>query len=290
MSFLHLPALALAAAILDATIGYPAALARAIGSPATWMANWLAIVEGATERKGGSRALAIYLAPIVIAAAVVSLVLPSGPLGFAVTALLASTLCGRQSLDKRARALALSWENDGAYEALEVAEALGPSETEVRLTRASAAAIAARFADEVVAPTIFILIGGLTGAAFCRGLGVVGRACRDRRDTSALGRIVGSIEGWTLAPAGRIAACWIAAAAWLARRGNVFDAVMQPTLTPTGPAEAAMLAAIGDPERDDPAYVRLAIGMFRRAAALEFAALAVLALAFAALGWQAGSP
>jgi adenosylcobinamide-phosphate synthase len=284
MSFLHLPALALAAAILDATIGYPAALARAIGSPASWMANWLAIVEGATERKGGARALAIYLAPIAIAAAVISLVLPSGPLGFAVTALLASTLCGRQILDKRARALALTWEKEGAYEALAVAEALGPSESEVRLTRASAAAIAARFADEVVAPTIFILIGGLTGVAFCGGLAVVGRVCRDRRDASAFGRVVARLEGWTLAPAARVAACWIAAAAWLTRRGNVFDTALQPASTPTSPAEAAMLAAIGDPERDDPAYVRIAIGMFRRAAALEFAAIAVLALAFAALG------
>jgi adenosylcobinamide-phosphate synthase len=284
MSFLHLPALALAAAILDATIGYPAALARAIGSPASWMAKWLAIVEGATERKGGARALAVYLGPIVISAAVISLVLPADPLGFAVTALLASTLCGRQSLDKRARALALTWEKDGAYEALEVAEALGPSEMEVRLTRASAAAIAARFADEVVAPTIFILIGGLMGAAFCRGLSVVGRACRDRRDASPFGRVVARLEGWTLAPAARVAACWIAAGAWLTQRDNVFDTVLQPASTPTGPAEAAMLTAIGDPDRDDPTYVRLAIGMFRRAAALEFVALAVLALAFAALG------
>jgi cobalamin biosynthesis protein CobD/CbiB len=284
MSFLHLPALALAAAILDATIGYPAALARAIGSPVSWMAKWLAIVEGATERKGGGRALAIYLAPIVIAAAVLSLVLPAGPLGFAATALLASTLCGRQALDTRARALALTWENDGAYEALEVAEALGPSETEMRLTRASAAAIAARFADEVVGPTIFILIGGLTGAAFCRGLGLVSRACRDRRDASPFGRLVARLEGWLFTPVARVAAGWIAAAAWLTRRRDVFDTVWRPASTPTSPAEAAMLAAIGDPQRDDPAYVRLAIGMFRRAAALEFVALAVLALAFAALG------
>ena len=284
MSFLHLPALALAAAILDATIGYTAALARAIGSPATWMANWLALVEGATERKGGARVLAIYLAPIVIAAAAISVVLPSGPLGFAVAALLASTLCGRQTLDARARALAVTWENDGAFEALEVAEALGPSETEVRLARASAAAIAARFADEVVAPTLFILIGGLTGAAFCRGLSVVGRACRDRRDTSAFGGAVTRLEAWTLAPAARVAAGWIAAAARLTGRGDVFAAALGPAPTPTGPAEAAMLAAIGDPARDDPAYVRLAIGMFRRAAALEFVALAALALAFAVLG------
>jgi adenosylcobinamide-phosphate synthase len=282
MSFLHLPALALAAAILDATIGYPAALARRIGSPITWMANWLAIVEGATERKGGARALALYLAPIVVAAAAISAVLPPGPLGFAVLALLTSTLCGRQALDGRARALALAWDDDGAYEALTVAEALGPSETEVRLTRASAAAIAARFADEVVTPTLFILIGGLMGAAFCRGLGVAGRACRDRRDASAFGRAVARLEAWTIAPAARVAACWLAAAARLSGRGNVFAATLAPAATPTGPAEAAMLAAVGDPQRDDPAYVRLAIGMFRRAAALEFAALAALALAFTA--------
>jgi hypothetical protein len=120
------------------------------------------------------------------------------------------------------------------------------------------------------------------GAAFCRALGLAGRTCRDRRDASAFGRAVARLEAWTLAPAASVAACWIAAAARLAGRKDVFAAALGPSATPTGPAEAAMLAAIGDPPRDDPAYVRLAIGMFRRAAALEFAALAALALAFAA--------
>ncbi len=45
-----------------------------------------------------------------------------------------------------------------------------------------------------------------------------------------------------------------------------------------------MLAALGDPPRDDPAYLRRALALFRRAAAAEIVALAALALvaAFAA--------
>jgi adenosylcobinamide-phosphate synthase len=282
MCFLLFPALALAAAIIDVTIGYPERIAGAIGRPSTWMATWLAIVEGATERSGSARTLAVYLAPIVIIAAVIAVPLPSGPVGFAVSAVLASTLYARQAIDLRARALAQIWEEQGVYEALTVAEALGPEEREPRLARASAAAIAARFADEVAAPTVFLLIGGLTGLVFCRALGVVGRACRDRGDNSNFGRAAATLESWTLTPAARIGALWIVAGAILAGRVGDFAAIAAPAARPTLPAETAMLAALGDPPRDDPGYVRLALGMFRRAAAVEFVALAVLALAFAA--------
>jgi hypothetical protein len=43
-----------------------------------------------------------------------------------------------------------------------------------------------------------------------------------------------------------------------------------------------MLAALGEAPRDEPAYVRRALALFRRAAAFEMIALAALALAAAA--------
>jgi adenosylcobinamide-phosphate synthase len=271
-------ALALAAALLDATLGYPTGLARRIGSPSGWISAWLAIVKVAADGWSGRGALALYLAPVAVASAAIAVILPDGPIGFAVTALLASTFYGRQSLDARARSLAKAWETEGPYEAFAVAEALGADEADPRLVRAGAAAIAARFADEIAAPTVFILIGGLVGAALCRALVLAGRFCRERRDDSAFGRAVAEAERWTVAPAARAGALFLA----LVSGGRAaLSAVAAPATRPTAPAEAVLVAALGPPVRDDAAYVRRALALYRRAAAAEFVALAALTFAAA---------
>jgi adenosylcobinamide-phosphate synthase len=272
-------ALALAAALLDATLGYPAWVARRIGSPSSWIALWLRIVRAAAESWGGRGALALYLAPVAVASSAIAVLLPDGPIGFSVTALLASTFCDRQGLDARARGLARAWETEGPYEAFAAAETLGADEDDPRLVRAGAAAIAARFADEVAAPTVFILIGGLVGAALCRALVLAGRFCRERRDDSPFGRAVAEAERWTIAPAARAGALFLALAG--GAKGDAFRAVAAPAARPSAPAEAVLVAALGAPVRDDPAYVRRALALYRRAAAAEIVALAALAFAAA---------
>jgi len=273
-------ALALAAALLDVTIGYPARLARAIGTPAGWIAAWLAAVRGASAGWPGGAALAVYLAPVAVAAAVVAQALPSDPIGFAVTALLSSAFCGRQSLDRRARAAIAVWEGEGPGAALAALEALGAEESEIRLAPAGAAAIAARFADEAAAPTVFILVGGLVGAVLCQALALAGRACREGHDGSKFARGVAVLEAWTLAPAARLGAFWIAAASG---RASALRALAVRAATPTAPAQGAMRAALGEAARDEPAYLRRALALFRRAGAAEILTLAALALASAAL-------
>ncbi len=268
-------ALALAAAVLDVTLGYPAWVEAAVGSPSRWLAVWLRTVEGAMAGLEGRLALIVYLAPPFVAAAALDLLLPGDPIGFAVRALLISTLSGRQTLDRRAREAAQVWERQGPAEAWIVIEALGPQEDETRLAPSAAAALAARLADEVVAPTVFILLGGLVGAAFCRALVVAGRAAR--RQTK-LGQAVDSVEAWTLAPCARLAALALAAASF---RRPPFAAAMAKATRPTQPAEAAMLIALGPSRRDEPAYLRAALALYRRAAALEMAALTLLTVAAA---------
>ena len=46
--------LALAALVLEALVGYPAPLYRAIGHPVTWMGAWLAWLEARLNRPGAS--------------------------------------------------------------------------------------------------------------------------------------------------------------------------------------------------------------------------------------------
>src|SRR6185437_5089018 len=226
------------------------------------MAAWLGVVRGAGW--SGSGGLALYLAPVAVGATVAAELLPLGPLGFAASALLVSAFCGRQSLDRRARLVASLCEHEG------------PDEAEPRLPRAAAAAIAARFADEAAAPTVFILIGGLTGAALCRALVVAGRACRERRDGSDFAAAVAEVERWTVTPAARLGALLLALAApW---RPAAFRAVAAAAPRPSAPAEAAALAVLGEDPHDDPAYLRRALALFRRAAAVEILVLAALAL------------
>jgi adenosylcobinamide-phosphate synthase len=196
-------------------------------------------------------------------------------------ALLTSMFCGRQNLDSNGRAVATAWEAEGPYEALAAAEALGADEAEPRLARAAAASIAARFADEVAAPTVFILIGGLGGAALCRALTLAGRHCRESRDNSGFARAVAALEAWTISPAARAGALWLALAS---AAKPPFAAIAAEAPRPGAPAEQAMLRALGDVGRDEPGYVRSALALFRRAAAAEMATLAAAALAAAAWG------
>ena len=223
--------------------------------------------------------MAIYLAPPLVAGAVVAELLPRGPVGFAATALLASAFCGRQSLDARSRVVARAWEEEGPYEAFGAAEALGADEGDPRVVRSGATAIAARFADEVAVPTVFIVIGGLPGVAFARALTLAGRGRRENREVGGFSDAVAMLERWTIAPAARLGALWLALAA--GPRPAAWRAVAAPASRPTAPAEAALVAALGDPQRDDPAYMRRALALYRRAAVVELAALAIIAVAAA---------
>src|SRR4029077_18451559 len=93
MSFpLTLP-LALVALIVEALIGYPAPLYRAIGHPVTWLGRWLGLLEAglnrtrasfATRRAAGTLALVLSLPPAALVAwAATRVYVSAGALGFA---------------------------------------------------------------------------------------------------------------------------------------------------------------------------------------------------------------
>ena len=77
MSFPFTLPLALAALIVEALIGYPAPLYRAIGHPVTWLGRWLVFLETRLNGAGSSftarRATGVltqclYLAPVALVA------------------------------------------------------------------------------------------------------------------------------------------------------------------------------------------------------------------------------
>ena len=104
---------AFAAGALEAALGYPQALYRAIGHPVAWMGAWLAWLERrlnraaapfAARRRAGFAALALYLAP-ALAAGLALLALP-GIAGLATLIVAAASLPAQRSLHAHVRAVA----------------------------------------------------------------------------------------------------------------------------------------------------------------------------------------
>jgi adenosylcobinamide-phosphate synthase len=172
------PSLALAACLIEAAPGYPAPLYRAIGHPVTWMGAWLDWLEARFNRPAldferrrlsGIVALALYLASVAALAGGVTRIAPHGLAGFAALALLAASLPAQHSLAAHVRAVAFALEGGGLAAArAAVARIVGRNVEaldEAGVARAALESLAENFSDGVVAPLMWIALGGLVGGA-----------------------------------------------------------------------------------------------------------------------------
>jgi adenosylcobinamide-phosphate synthase len=325
MSGSTFPALALAAAILDVTVGYPGALYNAIGHPVTWMGAWLGWLETrlnvsalgfAARRAAGVFALLAYLAPVALVTIALTYWLPAGPFGFAVLALLATPLPAQQSLDQHVRAVALGLER-GGLEAGRAAVALIVGRNpraldEAGVARAALESLAENFSDGVVAPLLWIALGGLAGGALYKAINtadsMIGHMSERYR---AFGWAAARLDDLVNLPASRLSAGFLIAAAALTPGASAAEAwriVRQDARRHRSPnagwPEAAMAGALGvrlagprvygETLVDDvfmgdgrgavtAADIRRGLALYRRAAAIEIGALALLALIAQAL-------
>ena len=225
---LSLP-LALAALCLEALVGYPAPLYRAIGHPVTWMGRWLAGLEAwlnradasfAARRALGVAALLIYLASVgCVAWLATRALLPFGPLGFAALALLAASLPAQRSLAAHVGAVA-----DGLDSSLEdgrqaVAKIVGRNPNaldEAGVVRAAIESLAENFSDGVVAPTFWIALGGLVGGALYKAVNTADSMIgRKNERYAAFGWAAARLDDLVNLPASRLAAVMLVLAAAL---------------------------------------------------------------------------
>jgi adenosylcobinamide-phosphate synthase len=312
--------LALAAAILDVTVGYPAAVYNAIGHPVTWMGAWLVAIETrlndaalgfAARRASGVAALLAFLAPVALATAAVSYLAPAGPIGFVVLAILASSLPAHQSLDRHVRAVALGLEQGGlaaGRAAVSMIVGRNPQTLdEAGVARAALESLAENFSDGVVAPLFWIVVGGLTGGALYKAINTADSMIGHKSERFlAFGWAAARLDDLVNLPASRLAALWLIAAAYLtpgASAREAWRAVRRDAALHRSPnagwPEAAMAGALGlrlagprvyGETRVDDAFmgdgratataadIRRGLALYRRAAAIEIAALAILAL------------
>jgi adenosylcobinamide-phosphate synthase len=262
---LSLP-LALAAAVLEATIGYPTPLYLAIGHPVTWMGRWLAWLEASlnrgeasftARRASGVLALCLYLAPVVLVAwAATRLCLSGGALGFAVLAFLAASIPAQRSLAGHVRAVA-----DGLDASLDegrraVAKIVGRNPDvldEAGVARAAIESLAENFSDGVVAPILWIAVGGLVGGALYKAINTADSMIGHKDERyKAFGWAAARIDDLVNLPASRLAALWLILAASLTPGASARDAAQavrrdagRHRSPNAGWPEAAMAGALG---------------------------------------------
>ncbi len=262
---LSLP-LALAAAVLEATFGYPAPLYRAIGHPVTWMGRWLAWLEAslnraeasfAARRAAGVLALCLYLAPVALVAwAATRLCLSGGALGFVVLAFLAASLPAQRSLAGHVRAVAEGLDASLDEGRRAVAKIVGRNPDvldEAGVARAAIESLAENFSDGVVAPILWIAVGGLIGGALYKAINTADSMIGHKDERyKAFGWAAARLDDLVNLPASRLAALWFILAALLtpgASARNAAHAVWRDASHHRSPnagwPEAAMAGALG---------------------------------------------
>ncbi len=266
MSLSYSLPLALAATGVEALVGYPPSLYRALGHPVTWIGAWLEWLEARLNRPElsfgvrralGAAALVMLLAPVaLIAGAATHTLAPIGATGFAILALLAASLPAQRSLDSHVRAVA-----EGLDESLDqgrraVAMIVGRNPRaldESGVARAAIESLAENFSDGVVAPIFWIAFGGLTGGALYKSVNTADSMIGHQDDRyAAFGWAAARLDDLVNLPASRLAALWIAIAAALTPGASAREAVRavrrdaRNHRSPNaGWPEAAMAGALG---------------------------------------------
>jgi len=266
MSLLLSLPLALAAAVVEALVGYPASLYRAIGHPVTWMGRWLAGLEAVANRPGlsfaarramGAGALLIYLTSIALVAwLAMRALLPWGAFGFAALAFLAASLPAQRSLGAHVGAVA-----DGLTASLEdgrraVAKIVGRNPDlldEAGVARAAIESLAENFSDGVVAPILWTALGGLVGAALYKAINTADSMIGHKDERyAAFGWVAARLDDLVNLPASRLAALWLILAAALTPGASAREAVRAVWRDAShhrspnaGWPEAAMAGALG---------------------------------------------
>lgn len=299
---------------IEAVVGYPDAVFRAIRHPVVWVGALLSWLERGLNRgsRARRRAAGVLTVPIVLVlvcgpAVLVQWVLP-GWGGLFVLAVVGSSLPAQRSLGQYVGAVAAGLEREGlAGGRAAVSHIVGRDpETldEAGVVRAAIESLAENFSDGVVAPAVWGVIAGLAGMAGYKAVNTADSMIGHRTARyEAFGWAAARLDDVVNLPASRLAAVWLVGAAALTGRDPV--AAMRAVWRDAGGhrspnagwPEAAMAGALGlrlagprvyggVPVEDawmgdgraaaTVADLRGALRLYRVACALQLGALAVL--------------
>jgi adenosylcobinamide-phosphate synthase len=315
-------ALALIAMLVELCFGYPESITRVIGHPVTWIGRLIEALEQRLNRTtdtpqkrraAGIASLIILLVTVGVIALVVERGLLRLPFGVVIAGFVASALIAQRSLHRHVAAVADALEREGvASGRTAVAHIVGRDTQSLDgagVARAAIESLAENFSDAVVAPVLWIVIGGLPGGALYKAINTADSMVGHRTPRhAAFGWAAARLDDLVNLPASRLTALLLVAAAALNRDGTAeaaWRAIRRDAWRHRSPnagyPEAAMAGALGlslagprvyggvsvddafmgDGRREaDAADIRRALALYRSADAILIALLAAASLVF----------
>jgi adenosylcobinamide-phosphate synthase len=302
--------LTLLALLFEVMFGYPDRLARAIGHPVTWMGALIDALDRGFKAAGVVSPL-ILIVIVGGAAFLIAHSLLLLPFGVIPLAVFASTLLAQRSLYAHVEHVVAALESSGLEAGREAVSHIVGRDTEdldeAGVARAAIESLAENFSDGVVAPALWMVVGGLPGAAVYKAINtadsMIGHRTSRHED---FGWASARLDDLVNLPASRLTALLIISAAYLtpgAFASRAFGAVMRDASRHRSPnagyPEAAVAGALGlalagprfydgtlvdDVWMGDGRYgataddIRAALALYKRADALLIGVVALLAL------------
>jgi adenosylcobinamide-phosphate synthase len=258
--------LAVLAMLIELAVGYPQAVLRAVGHPVTWIGALIGALErrlnsetstAAARRGAGLIAVLTILAAVGATAVVVQRELLHLPFGLFLVALAASTLVAQRSLHRHVADVAAALDKSGLTAAREAVGRIVGRDTgtldEAGVARAAIESLGENFSDGIVAPVLWMVIGGLPGAALYKAINTADSMIGHRTARHlAFGTSAARLDDLVNLPASRLSALLIVGAAASRRDGCAIEAwravrrdAARHRSPNAGYPEAAMAGALG---------------------------------------------
>jgi adenosylcobinamide-phosphate synthase len=252
--------------LFEAMLGYPERVSRAIGHPVMWMGALVGALDRWLNRDGstpwrrkmaGAAALLILIAVAGALAYLIQHWLLLMPLGMIPLAAVASTLLAQRSLYAHVERVALALEDDGIEAArASVSHIVGRDTAtldEAGVARAAIESLAENFSDGVVAPSFWMVVGGLPGAAIYKAINTADSMIGHHSERyEQFGWGSARLDDLVSLPASRLSALLLIAAAYLtpgASASEAFGTVLRDASRHRSPnagyPEAAVAGALG---------------------------------------------
>src|SRR5215813_13604965 len=257
--------LAFLALLIEALVGYPDWLLQSIGHPVTWMGRMIGLCDetlnsehmsNAGRRTAGTASLFLVIGIASIIAYGLERSLLGLPLGLFFAALAASTLLAQRSLHDHVRRVAVALERKDLAAGRKAVSRIVGRDTqaldEAGVARAAIESLAENFSDGVVAPALWLAVGGMTGAAVFKAINTADSMIGHRtRRHEAFGWAAARLDDLVNLPASRLSALLLMAAAATTSRAaaaQAWRAVMRDAAHHRSPnagyPEAAMAGAL----------------------------------------------
>ena len=176
---------------IDALIGWPQALMQRIGHPVTWIGALISTLDrrlnqGPNRQAKGLLTAILTIATTLVAATLLTGLIPNGILGAAVTALLAWPFVAARSLHDHVAAVATplkDGDTDTARQAVSMIVGRNPETMDdPAITRAALESLAENASDGVIAPLFWGALFGLPGIAAYKAINTLDSMIGYRND------------------------------------------------------------------------------------------------------------